>query len=263
MKAMKVVILCGGYGTRIRDVADDIPKPLIPIGDAPILWHIMKYFSLWGLSEFILCLGYKGSQIKDFFINYQTRMNDFTITLGEEDKIEYHNKHDEASWKVTLIDTGIHSLTATRLRMVRDHVKNDDSFMLTYGDGVADIDIHALINYHNNHSGALTVSGVRPPGRFGEIELNATGDVLGFNEKPQATGGVISGGFFVCRQEVFDYLPDNENVMLEQQPIQGMTRDGKMKVYAHQGFWQCMDTQRDFNLLNDLVNTDQAPWMKW
>lgn len=260
---MKAVILCGGYGTRIRDVATDIPKPLIPIGDAPILWHIMKYYSLWGIDDFILCLGYKGNQIKDFFLNYEAKMNDLTIDFGKGGAVSYHNTHGEVSWRVTMVDTGLHSLTGTRVSLIKEYLEDENDFMLTYGDGVSNIDIEALLAFHHRHKNVLTVSGVRPPGRFGEIQIGGDNEVVAFNEKPQTSGGIISGGFFVCSSELFDYLPRKENVMLEREPIENLVKDGKMKVYVHEGFWQCMDTQRDFNLLNDLVETRTAPWMIW
>ncbi|HSH95051.1 MAG TPA: glucose-1-phosphate cytidylyltransferase [Roseimicrobium sp.] len=260
---MKVVILCGGYGTRIRDVADDVPKPMISVGNYPILWHIMKYYAEWGHREFVLCLGYKGHQIKEFFVNYDSRIKDFTVTLGNHQSIQYHNQHTELDWKVTLAETGLDSLTATRLRMVRPYLEKDENFFLTYGDGVGNIDLGALEKFHKSHGRVLTVTGVRPPGRFGELAGDADGTVTGFNEKPQVSSGRISGGFFACRREIFDYLDASENQMLEVEPINRLVDDRQLKMYEHDGFWHPMDTFRDYQLLNNMVKNKQAPWITW
>ena len=260
---MKVAILCGGYGTRIRDVADNIPKPMIIIGDKPILWHIMKYYAEYGIKQFVLCLGYKSNVIKDFFLNYEANTNDFTITLGKEKKIQYHNQHPESDWQVTLAETGLSSMTGARLRRVQRHFLNEDNFMLTYGDGVGDINIHKLMEFHKKHGKILTVTGVRPPGRFGELMNDAEGRVYEFNEKPQAAEGRISGGFFVCRKEIFNYLRNNEDLIFEQEPMQQLVKDGQLMVYEHDGFWQPMDTHRDYLLLNDLYGRGEAPWVVW
>ncbi len=261
---MKVLILCGGKGTRIRGVADDLPKPMIPVGDHPILWHIMKTYAAAGHKDFVLLLGYKGWEIKEFFLNYRARLNDFTITLGKADSVDFHSVHDETDWRVTFAETGLDSLTGSRLKRARRYVGDDDSFMLTYGDGVGDVDIARLIAFHRAHGRILTVSGVHPPGRFGEIAHAADGSVVEFNEKPQATGGRISGGFFVCRREIFDYLePGRDDITLEAEPMRRLARDGQLMMYEHDGFWQCMDTYRDFQLLNGLVAENKAPWIKW
>lgn len=260
---MKVLILCGGKGTRIRGVADDLPKPMIPVGDYPILWHIMKSYAHGGLNEFVLLLGYKGWEIKDFFLNYRARLNDFTISLGDRDRVEFHNVHDEADWRVTFAETGQETLTGSRLKRAQKYVGDDENFMLTYGDGVGDIDFDALLAFHKAHGKILTVSGVRPPGRFGEISHD-NGRVAEFNEKPQATGGRISGGYFICRREIFDYLDaGRDDITLEAEPMRRLARDGQMMMYEHDGFWQCMDTYRDFQLLNGLFADNQAPWVKW
>lgn len=260
---MKVVILCGGQGTRIRDVSDSIPKPMIPIGDFPILWHLMKYYAAWGHKQFILCLGYKGQVIKDFFLNYEAHTNDFTLTLGRNKSIEYHDEHAESDWKVTLADTGLNAMTGARVKKVQRHLAGEQDFMLTYGDGVGDIDLDKLLAFHRSHGKVLTVTGVRPPGRFGELMGDATGKVTEFNEKPQASGGRISGGFFVCRGKIFDYLDDREDLVFEVEPMQKLVRDGQMMVYEHDGFWQPMDTYRDYLYLNRLWDKEGAPWMKW
>lgn len=260
---MKVAILCGGYGTRIRDVADNIPKPMILIGDKPILWHIMKYYAEYGIKQFVLCLGYKSNVIKEFFLNYEANTNDFTITLGKEKKIQYHNEHPESDWQVTLAETGLNSMTGARLKRVQRHLLNEDNFMLTYGDGVGDIDIHKLMEFHKKHGKILTVTGVRPPGRFGELMNDEEGRAYEFNEKPQASGGRISGGFFVCRKEIFSYLGDNESLIFEQEPMRQLVKDGQLMVYEHDGFWQPMDTHREYLLLNDLYSKGEAPWVVW
>lgn len=257
------MILCGGKGTRIRGVADDLPKPMIPVGDYPILWHIMKSYAHYGHKDFVLLLGYKGWEIKDFFLNYRARLNDFTLELGNPGGIKFHNVHDEADWRVTLAETGQETLTGSRLKRAQAYIGDDEHFMLTYGDGVGDIDIDKLIAFHKSHGKILTVSGVRPPGRFGEIDARE-GQVMEFNEKPQASGGRISGGFFVCRRELFDYLPSGrDDITLEADPMRHLARDGQMMMYEHDGFWQCMDTYRDFQLLNGLFADGQAPWVKW
>ena len=260
---MKIVILCGGQGTRIRDVADNLPKPMIPIGNYPIIWHIMKHYASWGHKEFVLCLGYKGQVIKDFFLNYEAHTNDVTITLGKHKAVEYHNEHAESNWKVTLAETGLDAMTGARVRKISRYVDKKESFMLTYGDGVGDVDLKKLLEFHNSHGKILTVTGVRPPGRFGELMSDPSGRVSEFNEKPQASGGRISGGFFVCRPELFDYLEDREDLVFEVEPMRKLVQDGQMMVYEHNGFWQPMDTYRDYLYLNGLWNKGGAPWKNW
>lgn len=257
---MKVVILAGGYGTRIRDVADDIPKPMIPIGPYPILWHIMKSYSYYGHKDFIICLGYKGKIIKDFFLNYEAYTRDFTITFGSSGIIEYHSKHDESDWRITLVDTGSNSMTGSRISKIRKFIE-DENFLLTYGDGVSDLDINASINFHKSHNKILTVTGVRPPGRFGEIKTDNLSTVVEFNEKPQAAAGRISGGFFVANKKIFEYLSDKESLVFENEPIRELVKAGELKMYEHDGFWQPMDTSREFQLLNSLFETGKAPWI--
>lgn len=259
---MKVVILAGGYGTRIRDVADNIPKPMIPIGPYPILWHIMKTYAYFGHKEFIICLGYKSQIIKDFFLNYEAYTRDFTIGFGDEGRLVYHSDHDESDWKVTLADTGLDSLTGMRVQKIKKYIGDDKHFMLTYGDGVGDVDINSLLEFHHEHGKILTVTGVRPPGRFGELIADDDGRISEFNEKPQATAGRISGGFFVCRREIFDYLDEHENQMLEQEPMNRLVADGQLFLYPHDGFWQPMDTSREYQLLNSLYESGRAPWIR-
>ncbi|EKP04908.1 MULTISPECIES: glucose-1-phosphate cytidylyltransferase [Leptospira] len=259
---MKVVILAGGYGTRIRDVSDDIPKPMIPIGPYPILWHIMKIYSFFGHKDFIICLGYKGQVIKDFFLNYEAYTRDFTISFGSSGMIRYHSPHDESDWKITLVDTGLTSMTGSRISKIKKFIDEDD-FLLTYGDGVSDVDVNQLIQFHKSHKQVLTVTGVRPPGRFGEMIASSDGTVLEFNEKPQATAGRISGGFFVANSKIFNYLTDDANLVFEQEPMRNLVSQGELKMYEHDGFWQPMDTSREYQLLNSLYNQGNAPWIRY
>jgi glucose-1-phosphate cytidylyltransferase len=259
---MKVVILCGGYGTRIRDVSSDLPKPMVPVGRFPILWHIMKHYAHHGHREFVLCLGYKGEVIKDFFLNYRARTCDLTITLGADARLTFHNQSGEDDWQVTLADTGLDTMTGGRVRRVRPFL-NGESFFLTYGDGVSDIDLGALLQHHRRQGKAMTVTGVHPPGRFGELQVDGAGLVSGFNEKPQVTEGLISGGFFVCEPRLFDYLPDDDTMMLEREPMNRLVRDRELAVYRHEGFWQAMDTARDHGFLNQLWQEERAPWRTW
>lgn len=259
---MKVVILCGGFGTRIRDVADDIPKPMISIGGYPILWHIMKYYASYGFKEFVLCLGYKGQVIKDFFLNYEAHTKDFTIVLGRGGDMRFHTDHNESDWQITLADTGLDAMTGARIRKIGKYIGDDEQFMLTYGDGVGDIDISRLLAFHKAHGKILTVTGVRPPGRFGELMAGKDGLVSEFNEKPQATAGRISGGFFVCRREIFTYLDERENLVFEQGPIRQLAMDRQLMMFEHDGFWQPMDTSREYQLLNSLYEKGNAPWVR-
>jgi glucose-1-phosphate cytidylyltransferase len=258
---MRVVILCGGYGTRIRDVADNIPKPMIPIGRFPILWHIMKYYASYGHRDFVLCLGYKSHVIKDFFLNYEAHTKDFTIDLGRKNKITFHTDHEESDWTVTLAETGLDAMTGARIKRIQKYVGKED-FMLTYGDGVGNVDLNALLKYHQSHGRSLTVTGVRPPGRFGEL-MHTDGVITEFNEKPQAAGGRISGGFFVASPAIFNYLNDDDHLVFEQQPMRSIVKNQQLMVYEHDGFWQPMDTSREYQLLNSLYDQGGAPWVRW
>ena len=257
---MKTVILAGGYGTRIRDVADDIPKPMIPVGPFPIIFHIMKLYAKFNHKDFIVCLGYKGQILKDFFLNYESSTRDFSIAFGTG-KITYHNDPTEDDWNVTLADTGLRSMTGSRISQIKNYIGNED-FMITYGDGLSDVDIDKLIAFHKSHRKVLTVTGVRPPARFGEMSTNENEEVLQFNEKPQASSGRISGGFFVASPKIFDYLTDNEDLVFEQEPMQKLVSDNELMMYEHDGFWQPMDTSREYQLLNSLYNKGEAPWIK-
>lgn len=260
---LKVVILCGGQGTRIRDVSDNIPKPMIPVGGLPILWHIMKHYAHFGHKDFVLCLGYKGQVIKDFFLDYEAHTRDVTVQLGDSRTIQYHTAHAESDWTVTLADTGQNAMTGARVRKIKRYLGDDEDFLLTYGDGVGDIDLAKLVAFHRAHKKVLTVSGVRPPGRFGELVADVNGRLTEFNEKPQATAGRISGGFFVCRREIFDYLGDGDALVFEQEPMRALVKDGQLMMYPHDGFWQPMDTFRDYTYLNGVYEKGQAPWVVW
>ena len=260
---MKVVILCGGFGTRIRDVADNIPKPMIPVGDKPILWHIMKYYSSFGFNEFVLCLGYKSNVIKDFFVNYEINTSDFTLQLGQKSAIRFMNVHDEKDWKITFAETGENAMTGARIKKIKKYIPQGEQFLLTYGDGLSDVDLNNLISFHNKNNNVMTLTAVRPPGRFGEIMSDEKGKITEFNEKPQATGGRINGGFFVCNYKMFDYIEEGDHVVFEQDPIRNMVKDGQLMQYNHDGFWQPMDTYREYSLLNEIYTKNKAPWKKW
>lgn len=258
---MKSVILAGGFGTRIRDVTEDIPKPMIPIGEYPVLWHIMKTYSCHGIKDFVLCLGYKSDVIKDYFLNYQYRGSDFVLDLHSHE-ISQYSRGETEDWKITFAETGLRSQTGARIRKVKKYLEKEDCFLLTYGDGVGDIDITELIKFHKSHGKLMTITGSHPPGRFGELEIDGN-QITGFNEKPQVTEGWISAGYFVCNRGVLDYLSDDEDLIFEKDPIETIVRDGQMMVHKHNGFWHPMDTSRDHQLLNQLWAQDKAPWKVW
>ncbi len=258
---MKAVILCGGKGTRLREETEYRPKPMVEIGGRPILWHIMKLYAHYGINEFVLCVGYKGDMIKDYFLNYEALNNDFTITLGEKHKIEFHDAHMEKDWKVTIADTGEDTQTAGRLANIKRFVEDDEQFCVTYGDGVADVNIAKLIEYHNSHNRTATVTSVQIPSRFGVLSLDeTTGAVPSFAEKAP-TEGWVNGGFFVFNRDVFDYLTDD--VMLEQEPLINLAKDDKLMAWRHFGFWQPMDTYRESSMLNAMWDAGEAPWKLW
>lgn len=260
---MKTVIFCGGYGTRIRDVADDIPKPLIHIGGRPILWHVMQIYACYGVTDFILTLGYKGWLIKEFFLNYQYFIADIRLNLSQKSAVDIIKRYPEESWQVTLAETGIDTQTAGRLLQVRAYLEDDDLFCVTYGDGVANINIHQLIEFHKSHDKIGTVTGVHPPGRFGVLSVSHETTipmVTQFAEKPHSLDGMINGGFFVFDHRVWDYIPDDPNMPFEQEPLMNLARDGQLAVYEHNGFWQPMDTYRDWKLLNELYASGNVPW---
>jgi glucose-1-phosphate cytidylyltransferase len=258
---MKTVLLCGGFGTRIRDVADDIPKPLIKVGQMPILWHLMSYYASFGYCEFVLCLGYKSETIVDFFRG----QSGLVESLGEQPELaniyKFSGLIGGVECGVTMADTGLEAMTGARLRKAKPLV-GDETFMLSYGDGLSDINIEKLVAHHQSGKKLLTVTGVRPPSRFGELQVDDKNNVTGFNEKPQASGGRISGGFFVCEPGVFKYLENREDLVFEKEPIQAIVRDQQMDMYAHDEFWQCMDTYRDWELLNQMFKSGKAPWVR-
>lgn len=260
---MKVVILCGGKGTRLREETEYRPKPMVPIGNRPILWHIMKTYASHGHKEFILCLGYKGDMIKDYFRNYHWNTCDVTLTLARTPRAEFHNRHDEEDWRVTLADTGEDSMTAYRIRLIQKYIGQDEAFLLTYGDGVGNIDVNASIKQHQQSNHVCTLTAVHPPGRFGELSLSETSLVQSFNEKPQTENGYINGGFMVCSREIFRYLPDDSSVMLEQSPLKTLAGEGRLGAYRHNGFWQPMDTYQEYSLLNKMWSEKRAPWKTW
>jgi glucose-1-phosphate cytidylyltransferase len=260
---MRVVILCGGKGTRLREETEYRPKPMVPIGQRPILWHIMKTYAHYGHKEFILCLGYKGEVIRDYFRNYLWNTCDTTLHLGKSAGVKFHNRHDEEDWTVTLADTGENSMTAWRIKQIERYIGDDEQFLLTYGDGVGDINIDASIAQHRKSGMVCTVTAVHPPGRFGELGLAEDSTIRSFNEKPQTEGGYINGGFMVCTKQLFAYLPSDPKVMLEQAPLKTLAAEGKLGAYLHKGFWQPMDTYQEFGLLNQMWEAGRAPWKVW
>lgn len=256
---MKVAVLCGGLGTRLREETEFRPKPMIEIGGRPILWHILKSYAYYGFTEFVLCLGYKGDMIRDYFLNYEVRNRDITLTLGSRD-YEVHHGHPEAGWRITLAETGDRTLTGGRLKRIAPYV-DGKQFMVTYGDGVADIDIKSLIAFHESHGKLGTVTAVRPSSRFGELAIE-DGMVQVFREKPQIHEGWINGGFFVFNNEVFDLIAGDKE-SLEAGLLSKLASMKELVVYQHSGFWQCMDTYREMQILNDLWKDNKAPWAVW
>lgn len=259
---MKVVILCGGLGTRLREETEFRPKPLVEIGGRPILWHIMKIYGHYGFNDFILCLGYRGNMIKEHFLNYESMNNDFTIALGSPRTVEYHGAHTEQNFRVTLAETGLEAMTGSRIARVRRYIGDDDTFLVTYGDGVSDVDIKKLVHFHRLHGKLATVTTMRPTSRFGVLHSDEAGRVISFAEKPQLDGWV-SAGFFVFRRRVFDYLSEDADCVLEREPMERLVKDGELVAYQHEGFFYSMDTYREFKLLNDLWDTGRAPWKIW
>jgi glucose-1-phosphate cytidylyltransferase len=257
---MKVVIFCGGLGTRLREETEFRPKPMVPIGERPILWHIMKLYAHHGHKDFILCLGYKGEVIKEYFRNYQWNTSDVTLRLGARPQIKYHNQHEEEDWSVTLVDTGQATMTGGRLKRVLPFIE-EDTFLLTYGDGLINSDINASIAFHRQQKAIVTMTAVQPAGRFGDLVLE--GDrVSSFKEKAEKQNGFINGGFFVVNRRIGDYLTDDACV-LEQAPFDRLSAEGQIAAFKHTGFWQCMDTFREQQLLTRLWNSGEAPWKIW
>ena len=257
---MKVVILAGGLGTRISEESHLKPKPMIEIGGKPILWHIMKYYSSFGFNEFIICAGYKQEVIKDYFANYYIRNCDVTFDLSNQETITVHNSFSEP-WKVTVVDTGLRTMTGGRIKRVKRYL-NNEPFMLTYGDGVSDVNISELIEYHKKNKKMVTMTAVKPEGRFGVIDMDETGIVNSFREKSKGDNGWINVGFMVCEPKMIDYI-DGDSVSYEEEPLSKIASEGQLVCYKHEGFWQCMDTLRDKEKLEKMISEGKAPWIVW
>ena len=257
---MKVVILAGGFGTRLGEETHLVPKPMIEIGERPILWHIMKTYSSFGFNDFIICCGYKQYVIKEFFHDYHLHTSDVTFDFTGERRMTVHNSATEP-WRVTLVDTGLNTMTGGRIKRVQHHL-GDEPFMLTYGDGVADVDLRALADFHRSHGRIATITAIQPGGRFGILDIDQSDGIRSFKEKPREEGGWINGGFMVLNKEIFDYI-DGDNTVFEQEPLEGVASDQQLKAYRHFGFWQCMDTMRDKQLLERLWQGGKAPWKVW
>ena len=257
---MKVVILAGGLGTRLSEETNIIPKPMVEIGRHPIIWHIMKLYSFWGFNDFIILTGYKSHIIKEYFINYYTRYSDITVDMANN-SLELHN-HRTEPWKVTMLYTGNDSNTGKRLLYSKDFL-GKERFMLTYGDGVSDINLHDLINSHEKSNKYVTLTSVRPSGRFGALEIDNDGTIISFKEKPEGDGAWINGGFFVMEYNIFDYLSNEENSILERKPLETLAGEGQLNSYKHTGFWKAMDTLKDKNELSQLWESGNAPWALW
>ena len=256
---MKAVILAGGLGTRISEETHLRPKPMVEVGGRPILWHILKIYSAHGINDFVICCGYRGYIIKEYFANYFLHMSDVTFDM-KENRMEVHQRHAEP-WRVTLVDTGEHTMTGGRLKRVADYVKDDDAFCFTYGDGVSDVDIGASVAFHRRHGRQATITAVLPPGRYGALELDGE-RVSGFLEKPRGDGGLINGGFFVLSPRCLELI-DGDDTAWESTPLSRLAQTGQLMSYEHRGFWQPMDTLRDKNQLEDLWASGRAPWKKW
>ncbi|ARU56008.1 glucose-1-phosphate cytidylyltransferase [Oleiphilus messinensis] len=257
---LKVVILAGGFGTRIGEETDIRPKPMIEIGGHPILWHIMKSYSHYGFKDFIILLGYKGFHIKQFFVDYYMFNSDIAIDMSNNSMDVLNNKAED--WKVTLIDTGLETQTGGRVLRAKPYI-GDETFMLTYGDGVSDINIEALVDFHKQHNKLLTMTSVQPEGRFGAIDFDSDGAVKEFREKPPGDNTWINAGYMVCDPGIFDYLGSGDQTVLEREPMENMAKMGQVMAYRHSGFWKCMDTTRDKRLLNGLWDSGQAKWCSW
>jgi glucose-1-phosphate cytidylyltransferase len=257
---MKVVILAGGFGTRINEESHLIPKPMINIGERPILWHIMKYYSYYGYNDFIICGGYKQHIIKNFFANYYLNLSDVTFDFSDGNKMEIHNNFTEP-WKVTIVDTGLNTMTGGRIKRVKDYV-GDETFLMTYGDGVSNVDLNKLINFHNLNGKIATLTAIQPGGRFGMLDISDTNQIHRFKEKSIEDGGWINGGFMVLNQKIFDYIIDDQTVF-EREPLETLASQGQLVAFKHEEFWQCMDTLRDKELLEKLWIAGKALWKVW
>ncbi|MAT10460.1 MAG: glucose-1-phosphate cytidylyltransferase [Rhodopirellula sp.] len=258
---MKAVILAGGLGTRLSEETELKPKPMIEIGSMPILWHVLKIYSAYGINDFIICCGYKGYIIKEYFANYFMHMSDVTIKMSDNSIKVHQNKVEP--WNVTLVDTGENTMTGGRLKQVYDYIKDEESFCFTYGDGVGDVDISNLIKFHNEHGKLATLTATRPPGRYGAIKFGNKDQVENFQEKPDGDGSWINGGFFVLNPKVINRIKCSTSTIWEQEPLSSLAIDGELYAYKHDGFWQPMDTLREKNILNNLWNEGNAPWKIW
>ncbi len=257
---MKTVILAGGLGSRLSEETTLRPKPMVEIGGKPILWHIMKIYSHYGFNDFLILCGYKGYMIKDYFINYFNHMSDITVDLSNN-SISYHMLHAEP-WKVTLVDTGLSNMTGSRIKQIKSYV-DGKPFMLTYGDGLSDVNISELVAFHKTHGKVLTMMSAQPEGRFGALEFQKDGCVTEFKEKPKGDGAWVNAGYFVCQPELFDYIPDGNDIIFEKEPLETVASAGELFAYRHYGFWKPMDTQRDKMQLEELISQNAAPWVKW
>ncbi len=254
---MKVIILAGGFGTRLSEYTESVPKPMVKISDKPILWHIMNTYASYGHNDFYIACGYKAEYIKNYFLNYSSLQKDFTVDFSNGE-IVTHGRNVSEDWKVTLVDTGLETMTGGRVKRMKNYFDADEDFLLTYGDGLSNINIDELIAFHKKHQKMVTVSAVRPSARFGELDID-NGRVLSFKEKPQLDQGWINGGYFVVNASFFDLI-DGDSTMLEREPLETVAGMGELMAYSHDGFWQCMDTKRDHEMLEDLWNTNKAPW---
>jgi len=256
---MKVLILAGGLGSRLSEETTSKPKPMVEIGGKPILWHIMKIYSYYGFNDFVILCGYKGYMIKEYFVNYYNHMSDMTIDMATN-SITHHKNHAEP-WKITLIDTGVDTMTGGRVKRAKDYI-GKENFMLTYGDGVGDVNIIELLRFHKSHKKAITMTSVQPMGRFGSLQINEQNKVESFIEKPKGDGSSINGGFFVCEPKVLEYIA-GDHTIFEREPLENLAGDGEMYAYRHNGFWLPMDTLRDKNQLDEMIEKGTAPWIKW
>jgi glucose-1-phosphate cytidylyltransferase len=257
---MKVVILAGGLGTRLSEETDLKPKPMVEIGSRPILWHIMKNYSYWGFNDFVILTGYKSHVIKEYFINYYTRYSDITVDMANN-TLEVH-QHRNEPWKVTMLYTGKDTMTGGRIKKAQEYIGNE-RFMLTYGDGVSNVDIKKLLEFHNNSNRLVTMTAVQPSGRFGALSIKDDGQITSFIEKPKGDKSWINGGFFVCEPQVFDYMTQGDKTIFERAPLENLAKDGQLNAFKHEGFWRPMDTLRDKIELTDLWESNQAPWALW
>ena len=257
---MKALLLAGGFGTRLSEETDAKPKPMVEIGGKPILWHIMKTYSHYGVNEFVILLGYKGYYIKEYFANYFLHQSDVTIDMSNGD-MEVHSNSSEP-WKVTLLDTGLNSMTGARIKKAKAHIGNEP-FMLTYGDGVADINIQEALAFHQQHGKLMTMTSAQPEGRFGALNINENDQVTTFKEKPKGDGSWVNAGYFICQPEVLNFIDNGDDVIFEQEPLRRLAKDGEIFTYKHKSFWMPMDTLRDKIKLNEMCESGNAPWMIW